>query len=359
MRRLLGLVFAAVAATLLVSGSAQATFPGKNGKIAFSSDRDNGKFEVWTTAPDGTNPTELTTAPSNLAEPAWSPDGTKIAFAACREREAGSVYCNTDIYLMNADGSGQTRLTHDPAYDANPAWSPDGRTIGFNSFRDGPSHLYTVNSDGTGERRLTNGPDGEGYPAWAPDGSRIAFESGRDIYTMNPDGTSQTPITHLSGSDYAGAPNWSPDSRKVAFFFYGPRPYCGGDIFVMNRDGSDWKQLTFAPDGCINSGLYPVWSPDGTKIAYMAAASSAPGAPPYDQFPFNSAEIFVMNADGSERTNVTNNRADERYPDWQPIPGPRRSDYRTSASYCRAEQAFWGDQFGQHYRNFGQCVSGK
>src|SRR3954454_24966360 len=113
----------------VVAPSAHATFPGKNGKIAFSSDRDAGKFEVWTTNPDGSDPNELTTDPSALAEPAWSPDGRKVAFAACRGRAPESAYCNTDIYVMNADGSGQTRLTHDPAYDANPAWSPDGQTI--------------------------------------------------------------------------------------------------------------------------------------------------------------------------------------------------------------------------------------
>jgi Tol biopolymer transport system component len=360
MRRLLGLIVAALAATLLAVGPAQATFPGKNGKIAFSSDRDSGKFEVWSINPDGSDPTELTSAPSTLAEPAWSPDGKRIAFAVCRGSDPVHGYCNEDIFVMNADGSEETRVTRDPAADRHPAWSPDGKKLVFSRHPAGPrSHLYIINPDGSGERQLTNGSDGDGedYPTWASDGT-LAFERGQDIYTMSLDGTHQTPITHLSGPNFAGAPNWSPDAKKIVFFFYGPRPFCGGDIFVMNRDGSDLRQLTFPPDGCINSGLYPVWSPDGTKIAYMAAASSAPGSPPYDLFPFNSAEIFVMNADGSQRTNVTNNRADERYPDWQPIPRPRRSDYKNANQFCKAEQAFWGDQFNQHYRNFGECVSG-
>ena len=129
---------------------------------------------------------------------------------------------------MNADGSGQTRLTYDPEPDFRPSWSPDGRRIAFDSFRDENSEVYVMNADGSGQTRLTNHPAHDFGPSWSPDGGRIAFASERDgnsfasdhdgnveIYVLNADGSGQTRLT--DNPAYDDTPSWSPDGGRIAF----------------------------------------------------------------------------------------------------------------------------------------------
>src|SRR5262249_25622132 len=127
--------------------SANAAFPGQNGKIAFH--RLVGRFAIFTINPDGSGLTMLTDTLSNNQNPSWPADGSNIVFISDRDG-------NTEIYSMNADGSGQTRLTNNPASDFAPAWSPDGTKIAFDSARDGNDEIYTMNSDGLDPVRLTN-----------------------------------------------------------------------------------------------------------------------------------------------------------------------------------------------------------
>ena len=104
-----------------------------------------------------------------------------------------------DIYVMNADGSGTRRLTHNARYNAEPAWSPDGRKIAFRSTRNGNRDIYVMNADGSGKRNLTRNPAQDGSPSWSPDGRRIAFISDRDgrleAHVMNADGSGQRSLT--------------------------------------------------------------------------------------------------------------------------------------------------------------------
>ncbi|TME07386.1 MAG: hypothetical protein E6I71_01005 [Chloroflexi bacterium] len=135
-------------------------------------------------------------------EPAWSPDGTRIAF-----RRSG------EIFVMSADGAGVTNLTNNnSAYDASPAWSPDGTKIAFRSNRTGVFDLYVMNADGTGVTALTADSATEGRPAWSPDGTKIAFASDRDgnyeIYAMNADGSGVVRLTNNPAFD--GMPAWTP-----------------------------------------------------------------------------------------------------------------------------------------------------
>ena len=187
-------------------------------KIAFLTYR-GGNWEVYVMTADGSEQRRLTQGnalPS--APPAWSPDGRRIAFVS--ERDG-----NAEIYVVNADGTGQRNLTRIPRYDGDPAWSPDGRKIAFASGSRscragegcvGNSDVYVMNADGSGQRRLTRAPRGDVVPAWSPDGRKIAFVSKRDgnpeIYVMNSDGSGQRNLTRNATVDRLVA--WSPVRRK-------------------------------------------------------------------------------------------------------------------------------------------------
>jgi Tol biopolymer transport system component len=290
-------------ASFLVGGlplappAAQAAFPGINGKIAFDTDRDAGNIDVYMMQADGSGPTRLTTDPSFDADPAWSPDGTRIAFRSDRDG-------NPEIYVMNADGSGQTNLTNEGSEDQEPAWSPDGNKITFASDRDGDSEIFVMNADGSSPVQLTdNILFDDAHPAWSPDGSKIAFDSDRDgnleIYVMNAaDGSGPTNLTDDPNHDFE--PNWSPDGTKIAF----TTERDGNDeVYVMSAtDGSGQANLTNDPE----DDSSPTWSPDGTRISFATNR-------------LGTDEVFVMAAaDGSGQTNLTNNLpASDSNPDWQ------------------------------------------
>ena len=201
---------------------------------------------------------------------------------------------NNEIYTMNADGSGVTRLTDNPASDLDPAWSPDGSRILFESSRDGNYELYAMNADGSGVTRLTTDSSRDRYPARC--GSRIAFSSDRyrppyiEIYVMNDDGTG---LTRLTNNDaFSEYPAWSPSCDRIAYSF---DPYgTWVKVRVMNADGSNDHELVGPPLG---KSRHPAWSPDGTRIAF---ANDRDASLYY--------EIYVMNADGTQQTRLTQTR---------------------------------------------------
>ena len=274
----------------IFTAASPTTTPVPCGKIAFVSNRD-GNNEIYAMNADGSNQTRLTNNPAFDNGPSFGRDGSKIAFFSDRDG-------NYEIYVMNADGSNQTRLTSNTAFDFYPSFSGDGSKIAFGSHRDGNEEIYVMNADGSNQTRLTNNSAVDELPSFSGDGSKIAFGSNRDgnveIYVMNADGSNQTRLTNNTAFD--DGPSFSPDGSKIAFV----SARDGGDeIYIMNADGSNQTRLT--NNSPLVTDFYPSFGEDGSKIAF---GSDRDG----------NFEIYVMNADGSNQTPLTNNPATDFSP---------------------------------------------
>jgi TolB protein len=260
--------------------SSEASGPtGRGGSISLSGRIAFDNFDdVWTIDADGTDLTRLTNSPEPDFDPSWSPDGTQIAFRSERSGEP-------EIWVMNADGTGQRRL----AAGLSPAWSPDGSLIAFA----GRAGLSVIGPEGMGLRVLPNTEGGE-YPSWSPDGSRIAFNSNLTgehvMYIAQADGSK---VVDLSRVGEGWQVDWSPDGRSILFTSHRDHPDNYTDVYVMHPDGSAVRRLTH------NRAYTPAWSPDGDHIVF-----SAPG-------------LFIMDPDGSEvRALHTPGVGETSLPDW-------------------------------------------
>ena len=230
--------------------------PMAKGAIAFAMLSGSG-WQIFTINPDGTSLTKLTDLATDQIQPAWSPDGARIAFVA--QGEGGGM----QIEVMNADGSNLQTLNEGPGWNYLPDWSPDGTRIAFVSSRDGNNEIYVMNADGSGQMRLTDDPNEDLSPSWSPDGTRVAFQTNRDgnneIYLMAPDGTNQMMLTDSKAS-FDGDPAWSPDGSRIAFVSDRDGQ---ASLYVMNADGTGVTLLARGTGYGERS-----WSPDGGRIAF-------------------------------------------------------------------------------------------
>jgi len=237
-------------------------------RIAFTSTRD-GPHAIYVMNENGSNVNRLTPVTWDSFRPAWSPDGSRIAFVSARNG-------NTDVYVMKADGTGEQRLTTHMALDTDPAWSPDGSKIAFASERDGNAEIYVMNADGSGVTRLTTNSTEDRHPAWSPDGTRLAFSTTHcgnpnDAQTCYPTifvvGPSGPPVMVGTGDD----PAWSPDGRQIAvtgvscydyyYYYYGECSITGLGILVPFTNGTPGSQPAWDPQ--LTSGQHgqPTWRP--------------------------------------------------------------------------------------------------
>ena len=283
-----------------------------------------GLNDIYTVDINGSSQQDLTRDPGlDNTMPAWSPDGSQIAFAST---ETG----NYDIFVQTMpeaqpqtdttgsvdSANGPVNLTNNPAKDMKPAWSPDGSQLAFESDRSGQWQVWMMNSDGSNLRQLTSGPHHSGNPAWSPDGSQIAFASTRlgnfDIYLVNlNDSGEPVNLTRTPANEFY--PNWSPDGKQLAFR---SDQNDNHQIYVVNADGSGVRQLMFteADDD------QPAWSPDGSRIAFVSNRVLGSDGRRSRQ-PSPSYALYVLDFETRDTRLVTGKGGAEiHYPGWKPRP---------------------------------------
>jgi Tol biopolymer transport system component len=293
-RRMARLPTASLAGLLIVATSAGATFPGHNGLIAFVRPVD-GVDSIAVISPNGGSAITLTTHARN---PAWSPDGTRLAFDSSRSGDS-------NLYVADAHGRNVCELTNSGANEHSPAWSPDGKRLVF-VLDDGLDYeLDVIGADGTRWRVLFKQP---GYymaaPSWSPNGKWIAFlfesvaGAGRgqtelDVFLIHPNGKGLHQLTHTVGSE--GAPSWTPDGTRL--LFNGRHKGRDGTVVLTLRTGRA-RLLAGAA-----SSSNPVWSPDGRTIAFARGSS-----------------IYLARPNGKNVRRLPTGSGSARDLDWQPLP---------------------------------------
>lgn len=297
----------------------QVTFGGENAEAYFSRDGQWLTFQStregrtcdqqYVIRVDGTGLQRVSNGLGKTTCGWFLPDGQRLFFASSHAHDStcpprpdpsqGYVWGldRFDIYMANRDGSGLRRLTNFDVYTAEGVLSPDGRRIVFTSLKDGDLDIYTMNVDGSDVRRLTTTPGYDGGPWWSPDGTKIVYRawhppdsagqadyqallaqrmvrpSRMELWVMNADGSDQRQITSLGGANFG--PSWTPDGRRIVFSSNYKNPRSRNfELYLINLDGSGLEQVTTHEefDG------FPMFSPDGRRIVWASnRGNSKPG----------------------------------------------------------------------------------
>lgn len=263
-----------------------------NTRIVFVSTR-TGKPELFIMEADGSNQRRLTEDKSLVANPCWGANATEIYFTSY-------VNYNPDLYAITPDGSRRWLVSALPGFNLSPHWSEKTQRIVLTLSKDGNSEIYSLTRDGKNLQRLTTSPAIDSAPCWSPDATKILFTSDRigspQIFVMDSNGANQRRLT-FQGRYNDGAA-WSPKGDKIAF-----SARRGGvfDIFLMNPDGTDWLPLT-ANQG---NNEEPCWAPNGEQLAFVSDRT-------------DRAQIFLMCIDGTNQTQLTFEGSNYS-PAWSPL----------------------------------------
>ena len=287
---------ALVVSLLIPMHIAKSGYASGRPKIAFSSTRD-GDSEIYVMDIDGSKPLRLTINPARDYDPSWSPDGDRIAFVSNRNRGI------EQIYVMGSDGGNLKRLTNGAAHQ-QPAWSPEGERIAYVRNKGG-RQVRVMDADGGNQIQITEiGKNSE--PTWSPDGARIAFVSrrngGQEIYVTDSNGSNQKRLT--PNKAFTANPAWSPDGNWIAYEVYDNKDHTF-QIYAARVVGNPHiERLTRDPP----HKLQPTWSPDGNTIAYTSWIV---------RFRVNRKTIDLMSAEGEHLKQLSEEHdGDDTYPDW-------------------------------------------
>ena len=230
-------------------------------KIIISTYRD-GNMEVYLMDPDGSQPTNLTNHRAADVSGVFSPTGEQILFVSNRD----GFRASSDLYLMDPDGGNIQRVFETSTDRGDPTWAPDGKHIAYRRLDRGVGYIYIATSDGKNEERVAIGGD----PTWSLDGAEIAFvvsvgPERLSIYLLNLRTRKQKHFFPPDEISTAREPAWSPDGEKLAFMWHQKRVQDEGEIYTLNRDGTDLQELVREPGVGVAA---PVWSPRGDALVY-------------------------------------------------------------------------------------------
>ena len=262
-------------------------------KVIFHKEGDTSE-DLYLANADGSGETKLPFFAWNMD---WSRDGTKLVYQYGRP--------NSDIFVYTFDSGKIDHVVTDPSFDADPSLSPDGKRIAFVSGRDGNAEIYSQNIDGSDLRRLTDHPARDAFPTYSPDGTQIVFNSNRedeklDVYIMNIDGSNVRRLTYGPGDDEEFPGCWSPDGTRL---FYASTQSDRQNVYIMNVEPFEPKVVFSSPS---ENMRFPSYSPDGRKIVFQTANEDQTG------------EIRVMDVDTKTVSTVTKTQTTDGYPKFSP-----------------------------------------
>lgn len=286
-------------------------------RVAFARGYQN-HLEIWVVERDGSGKTRLTRNRKLDEWPSWAPNSKRLVVE--RHDSEESSY-DTELFIVKADGSGGRKLIDNDVDDVCPSWQPGGRRIAF--YRRESYDLYTIRANGKGERQVTSGPDWDAGPTWSPDGQKILFRrriqpvedpavpgpaAQHDLFVIDKDGSNLTRITETEALEPIYG--WSPDGEWIVFVVSSGGP--SDSLWVVRSDGTEERELVHDL-GRSYQGVSPTWSRDSSQILYVRSSAGPRNAPRVD--------LWMIGVDGSNDHVLGPTRdAHEYSPDWHGSP---------------------------------------